>query len=60
VQDDGVGFTDPAGARSSRRGGWGLSAMRERAEAVGALLKIQFPEQGGTRVLVKLDLPDAD
>lgn len=60
VQDDGCGFTDPAGARSSRRGGWGLSAMRERAEAVGALLKIQFPEKGGTRVLVKLDLPDAD
>jgi signal transduction histidine kinase len=60
VQDDGRGFTDPAGARSSRRGGWGLSAMRERAEAVGALLKIQFPEEGGTRVLVKLDLPDAD
>jgi PAS domain S-box-containing protein len=60
VQDDGVGFGDPVGARSSRRGGWGLSAMRERAEAVGALLKIQFPEEGGTRVLVKVDLPDAD
>ncbi len=60
VQDDGVGFADPAGARLSRRGGWGLPAMRKRAEAVGAVLSIQFPPEGGTRVVVDLELPDAD
>jgi nitrate/nitrite-specific signal transduction histidine kinase len=29
--------------------------MRERAEAVGASLRIQFPRGGGTRLLVELE-----
>lgn len=60
VEDNGRGFADPEGARTSRRGGWGLPAMRERAEAIGALLKIRFPEGGGTHVIVELVMPDAD
>jgi two-component system sensor histidine kinase UhpB len=54
VEDDGRGFKDPVGARSARRGGWGLPAMRERAEAHGATLRIEFPGSG-TRLIV--DLP---
>lgn len=60
VEDNGRGFAHPEGARSSRRGGWGLPAMRERAEAIGALLKIRFPDGGGTHVIVELEVPDAD
>ena len=60
VEDDGRGFSDPAGARSARRGGWGLPEMRERAEAVGGTLHVQFPAAGGTRVLVELAAPSAD
>jgi PAS domain S-box-containing protein len=52
IEDDGRGFTDPEGARSAWRGGWGLPEMRKRAEAVGGHLQIEFPESGGTRVLV--------
>jgi two-component system sensor histidine kinase UhpB len=52
VEDEGRGFTNPEGARSAWRGGWGLPEMRKRAEAVGGYLQIEFPECGGTRVLV--------
>lgn len=57
VEDDGRGFADPVGARSERRGGWGLPAMRERAEALGGALRIEFPGRG-TRLVV--DLPAGD
>jgi signal transduction histidine kinase len=53
VQDDGRGFSNPAGARSERRGGWGLPAMRERAEAHGGVLRVEFPGCG-TRLVVEL------
>jgi two-component system sensor histidine kinase UhpB len=53
IEDDGRGFSDPVGARSARRGGWGLPAMRERAEAHGATLRVEFPGVG-TRLVVEL------
>jgi two-component system sensor histidine kinase UhpB len=56
VEDDGSGFADPVGARSARRGGWGLPTMRERAEAHGGTLRIEFPQRG-SRVVV--DMPAA-
>jgi len=46
VADDGRGFADPLGARSAGRGGWGLPAMRERAEAHGGELRVELPGQG--------------
>ena len=57
VQDDGHGFADPVGARSARRGGWGLPAMRERAEAHGGRLRVEFPGTG-TRVVVEIPLAE--
>lgn len=60
VEDDGRGFVDPSGARAAGRGGWGLPQMRERAEAVGGNLQIEFPATGGTRVLVQLPVTHAD
>jgi two-component system, NarL family, sensor kinase len=59
VADDGVGFATPTGARSARRGGWGLPAMRERAEAHGGVLRIEFPGQG-TQVIVEMPAHYAD
>jgi two-component system, NarL family, sensor histidine kinase UhpB len=53
IEDDGHGFRDPSGARAARRGGWGLQAMRERAEALGGTLRIELPGRG-TRVVVEL------
>jgi signal transduction histidine kinase len=58
VEDDGRGFADPVGARRARRGGWGLSAMRERAEAHGGMLTIEFPGRG-TRLIVEIPGPGA-
>jgi len=56
VEDDGRGFADPVGARRARRGGWGLPAMRERAEAHGGMLTIEFPGRG-TRLVVEIPGP---
>lgn len=53
VEDDGAGFENPVGARSARRGGWGLPTMRERAAAHGGTLRVEFPARG-TRVIVEL------
>ena len=60
IEDDGRGFADPRGARSVWRGGWGVPEMRKRAEAVGGQLQIEFPDTGGTRVLMHVELGDAD
>lgn len=53
VEDDGHGFADAAGARSAKRGGFGLTTMRERAEAYGGGLRVEFPGRG-TRVVVEM------
>jgi PAS domain S-box-containing protein len=53
VADNGRGFAEREGARAARRGGFGLPTMRERAEAVGGRLRIEFPEQG-TRLVVEV------
>lgn len=58
VQDDGCGFKDPSGARVAGRGGWGLPAMRERAEAHGGELRVELPERGA-RIVARIPLPDA-
>jgi signal transduction histidine kinase len=50
VMDDGVGF-DPT---QTEGGGFGLMGMRERAEAVGATLRISSRVGGGTEVEVVL------
>jgi two-component system sensor histidine kinase UhpB len=55
VEDDGRGFADPLGARREQRGGWGLRAMRERAQAHGGALRIECPGRG-TRLVV--EIPD--
>ena len=54
VTDDGVGFDAPPSS-SPQRATWGLKTMRERAEAVGATLRIEPAPAGGTRVLVAVD-----
>jgi PAS domain S-box-containing protein len=56
VQDDGRGFAEPRAARGDARPGFGLTAMRERAEAQGGTLRVEFPQRG-TRVVV--EIPEA-
>jgi signal transduction histidine kinase len=53
IGDAGRGF-DPAGARPRDGHGFGLVAMRERAEAVGARLRVDSRPGGGTTVEVAL------
>jgi signal transduction histidine kinase len=49
VRDDGRGI-DPKVIQLGRDGHWGLSGMRERAERIGASLKVSSSATGGTEV----------
>ncbi|MEU8541382.1 sensor histidine kinase [Streptomyces sp. NPDC048717] len=60
VVDDGTGF-DPAAprpARPSAEGGFGLPAMRSRAESLGGVFTVESAPGQGTAVAVTLPLPD--
>jgi PAS domain S-box-containing protein len=60
IADDGRGFSEAAvRARRDERGGWGLPAMYERAQALGGTLGIEFPGHG-TSVVVELPSRHAD
>lgn len=52
IADEGAGF-DPG--RQPNQASWGLTTMRERAEAVGASLSVDSAPGKGTRVTVKLE-----
>jgi signal transduction histidine kinase len=56
IRDDGRGI-DPEVLRSGREGHWGLSGMRERAEGMGAHLKVRSRERAGTEI--ELSVPGA-
>ena len=49
VHDDGCGI-DPNILKNGRKGHWGLAGMRERARAIGSVLKIQSRVSSGTDV----------
>jgi len=49
VRDDGAGI-DPDVLDSGREGHWGLPGMRERAESIGARLKVWSRTNAGTEV----------
>jgi signal transduction histidine kinase len=53
VRDDGCGI-DPQVLQSGRDGHWGLSGMRERAERIGARLKVLSRAAGGTEVELRV------
>ncbi len=55
VRDNGVGI-DSQILRSGRDGHWGLSGMRERAEKIGARLRLWSRAAGGTEV--ELSIPN--
>ncbi|RSS47754.1 sensor histidine kinase [Streptomyces sp. WAC07061] len=56
VVDDGRGF-DPAGVAAGGDGGFGLPAMRARAQSLGGLFTVESDPGQGTAVAVTLPLP---
>ena len=54
VRDNGCGI-DPQVLRTGREGHWGLAGMRERAEKIGAKLKVWSRAEAGTEV--ELSIP---
>ena len=59
IGDNGVGF-DPAMQPTDGRPHFGLSTMRERAEAIGASFQIDTEPGAGTRVIVRLPLEESE
>ncbi|WP_309051407.1 sensor histidine kinase [Streptomyces sp.] len=57
VVDDGRGF-DPAAVRPSSEGGFGLPAMRSRAQSLGGAFTVESAPGQGTAVAVSLPLPE--
>lgn len=58
VTDDGVGFSVPKSPTDfAPSGHFGLLGMRERADLIGARLKVQSEAGGGTRLFVHLPVP---
>ncbi|HJX90517.1 MAG TPA: sensor histidine kinase, partial [Pyrinomonadaceae bacterium] len=58
VRDDGLGI-DPQVLRSGREGHWGIPGMRERAEEIGASLKVWSRQGAGTEVELSIPGPIA-
>jgi signal transduction histidine kinase len=59
IQDDGVGFNVGAVETNySRRGSLGMVNMRERAEMINGVIKIDSAESRGTRVIIYIPLTD--
>ena len=57
VEDDGAGF-DPEARRAT--GHFGLSNLRDRAAAVGAVAQIESAPGRGTRIIVELPTPEGE
>jgi signal transduction histidine kinase len=55
IGDDGIGF-DPQQPPADTRPRFGLSTMRERAEAIGASIHVDSEPDAGTRLTVRLPL----
>lgn len=53
VKDNGCGIA-PEVLRNGREGHWGLAGMRERARAIGSVLKIRTRTPGGTEVILSV------
>ena len=53
IRDNGCGI-DPAMLESGRDGHWGLSGMRERAERIGARVKVMSRPGNGTEVELRV------
>ncbi len=56
VRDDGRGFAAGEGA-TSPPGHYGLTGMRERAEAIGGVLEVTSEPEGGTAVRLRAPAP---
>lgn len=54
ISDNGRGFKTPGGQIGKAESGWGLSIMRERAEAIGGSFDLDSAPGKGTRIIVEI------
>jgi two-component system sensor histidine kinase UhpB len=54
IADDGKGFSSQEPRRIVERPRWGLITMRERAETVGAIMRVDSTPNQGTRITIEV------
>jgi signal transduction histidine kinase len=54
ISDNGRGFKTPRGQIGKAESGWGLTIMRERAEAIGGSFDLDSAPGKGTRIIVEI------
>jgi PAS domain S-box-containing protein len=54
ISDNGRGFKNPRGQIGKAESGWGLTIMRERAEAAGGSFALASSPGKGTRIIVEI------
>jgi len=59
VIDNGRGLASPQGQSQSTYMGRGMASMKQRAEQIGAALKLIEQQEGGTRICLAVPLPCA-
>jgi len=57
IEDDGKGFDSQDAARREGRRAWGLMGIRERAEILGGVARIESSPGQGTHVEVRIPVP---
>ncbi len=57
IEDDGKGFEPAAVVERDGRPHWGLMGIRERAEILGGVARIESSPEQGTRVEVRIPVP---
>jgi signal transduction histidine kinase len=57
IEDDGRGFDPEEAARREGRRPWGLLGLRERAEILGGVARIESAPGQGTHVSVRIPVP---
>ena len=53
-EDDGIGIDPQFASNCGRPGHWGLIGMRERAQKIGATLRVQRRTKGGTEIELRV------
>ena len=57
IEDDGKGFEPETASRREGRRPWGLMGIRERAEILGGVARIESAPGQGTHVEVRIPVP---
>ena len=60
VQDDGIGFNPSPVQKTGRRGGLGLTSMKERVNSIGGTLDFTSSSGRGTTIVLRVPINSSE